>query len=942
MNSFAAAVEAARRGFDSPRARTRARADSAKGMPPALVLRFAIYTAIPLALAAAAIVWFLQYNATERAREAVGFRARSVAYTILRDRLRPSDFAAPVTGPRLEALDEIFARLVLVEGASTVRVKLWSRDGRVTYSNVHRLIGTREAGNTGVVRALRGETELEVTHLEPTAAEPQKVLEAYVPVRLTDGVRPSGALEIYEDYGPVSREIRSTVLPVATALGLALLAVYALLFPILRRVTRAIELRNRQLAEQAEDLREQTVAVELLQLAAMAANEATTVEGALQVCLDAICEHTGWPVGHAYIAEKESGELGSSGVWHIDDPTLFEAFRVATETTRMSAGTGLPGRVLAERRPVWLTDSGAETETSFPREVQAREAGFKAAFGFPVLVGSEVAGVLEFFSTELHEPDEPLLNLMSHIGAQLGRVIERSRAEEALRASEESFRAIFEKAAIGIAIVGPDGRLLTANAALQQMLGYTDEPLRDVTLADLTHPEDIGATTEASLGLAAGTLTRYLDERRFVTKDGEVVWGHVAGSAVPGADGRAAFEIVMVQDVSERKQLEDQLVQSQKMEAIGRLAGGIAHDFNNLLLVITGYGETVLSAMDAHDPLRYEIGQMTHAAERAASLTGQLLAFSRKQMLQPRQVDLNAVVAETEAMLRRLIDEDIELETHPDPQLAVVRADPGQISQVLLNLAVNGRDAMPDGGKLTIETANVTLERPAVHEHFSIEAGCYATVAVSDTGHGIDAELQTRVFEPFFTTKEQGRGTGLGLATVYGIIKQSGGYITVDSARERGTTFTVYLPLDHGAANALQPAAPAAAAPARDARTGGKSVLVVEDEPAVRGLVRSLLARDGYTVLEAASPDEALAICERDSATIDLVVTDVVMPGMAGPELASRLVERRPGLKVIYMSGYTDDALDRRGVPEAGAAFLQKPFTRDTLARAIREVLDAT
>jgi two-component system, cell cycle sensor histidine kinase and response regulator CckA len=397
----------------------------------------------------------------------------------------------------------------------------------------------------------------------------------------------------------------------------------------------------------------------------------------------------------------------------------------------------------------------------------------------------------------------------------------------------------------------------------------------------------------------------------------------------------------MVEDVSERKQLEDQLLHSQKMEAIGRLAGGIAHDFNNLLLVITGYGETVLSAMDGDDPLRFEIGQMTHAAERAASLTGQLLALSRKQMLQPTQVDLNAVVAETEAMLRRLIGEDIELETLPAPDLAVVRADPGQVAQVLLNLAVNARDAMPDGGKLAIATANVTLDRPAVHEHFSIQPGRYATVAVSDTGHGIDPELQARVFDPFFTTKEQGRGTGLGLATVYGIVKQSGGYISVDSAPERGTTFTVYLPQEPAATTRSQPCAAAPAVLPPDARTGGTSVLVVEDEPAVRSLVRELLARDGYTVLEAAGPDEALAIFDRDAATIDVVLSDVVMPGMAGPELASLLIERRPSLKVIYMSGYTDDALDRRGVREAGVAFLQKPFTRDTLSRAVRDALEA-
>jgi len=404
--------------------------------------------------------------------------------------------------------------------------------------------------------------------------------------------------------------------------------------------------------------------------------------------------------------------------------------------------------------------------------------------------------------------------------------------------------------------------------------------------------------------------------------------------AVRNADRQVEYYETFVRDVTEQRRLQQQLVQSQKMEAVGRLAGGIAHDFNNLLTVITSYCDLLLEDLARDDPKREDVEQVRKAADGATALTRQLLAFSRQQVLAPKVVSMSAVVSGVEKMLRRVIGEDVDLAARLDPDVGSVKADVGQLEQVLMNLAVNARDAMPTGGKLTIETANAEHDPDYAREHEAAAVRRFVMLAVSDTGIGMDEATKARIFEPFFTTKEPGKGTGLGLATVYGIVQQSGGFIWVYSEPGRGTTFKIYLP------RVDAPAEGGAAAASGDLPRGTETVLIVEDAAAVRAVMRHVLERQGYAVLEASNGAAALERVAGHPAPIHLLLTDVIMPGLSGRQLADRLAALRPDTRVLYASGYTDDAVVRHGVLESGIAYLQKPFTTESLARKVREVLD--
>jgi PAS domain S-box-containing protein len=522
---------------------------------------------------------------------------------------------------------------------------------------------------------------------------------------------------------------------------------------------------------------------------------------------------------------------------------------------------------------------------------------------------------------------------------------ERKRAEEALRQSEARKAAFFQSALDCIITIDHNGLILEFNPAAEATFGYASGAVLGKPMAELIIPPSLREKHHRG-------MARYLatGEGPVLGKRIEITAMRADGTEFPvelsitpiGMGGVPTFT-ASIRDISERKKaeqdkllLEQQLRQAQKMEAIGQLTGGIAHDFNNMLTVILGYSELMLRSLRSDDPMRSEVEQVQEAGVRASLLTRQLLAFSRKQVLDPKVLDLNAVLTNIDRMLQRVIGEDIDLVTMPAPGLGRVKVDPGQIEQVIMNLAVNARDAMPQGGKLTIETANVELDNAYARKHVSVRPGSYVMLAVSDTGCGMDAETQARIFEPFFTTKEVGKGTGLGLSTVYGIVKQSDGNIWVYSEPGRGTTFKVYLPIVEGAVETVEPSV----APAGAVR-GSETILLVEDDAGIRRLVRQVLAERGYWVLEAIDGKHAIQISEQHTVPIHLLVTDLVMPEMSGRDLAEHLKPSRPNMKVIFMSGYTDKAIVHRGELDPGTAFLQKPFTPDALARKVREVLDA-
>ena len=513
-------------------------------------------------------------------------------------------------------------------------------------------------------------------------------------------------------------------------------------------------------------------------------------------------------------------------------------------------------------------------------------------------------------------------------------ITERLRAEQALRNSEQSYRSLVDGVRDVIFALSPGGEVTSLNPAFEEMTGFPPAEWVGRPFEAFVHPDDVPLALDL-FGRVLQGEPRPTIQFRILTRAGTYRVAEFSATAQL-RDGRLTGILGIGRDVTERLGLEQQLRQAQKMEAVGRLAGGIAHDFNNILTAITGHADLLLEDLGHHDPRRADVDEIRRSAERAAGLTRQLLAFSRQQVLQPKVVDLNALVLDMDKLLRRLIGEDVELATVLDPTLGRVTADPGQLEQVIVNLAVNARDAMPQGGKLTLETRNIDLDSSYTLEHSLVKPGPYVQLTVSDSGIGMDEETQAHAFEPFFTTKPRGQGTGLGLAMVYGTVKQSGGFIWVYSEPGRGATFKIYLPRVDAPVESAAPPAPVERPP-----RGSETVLLAEDEPAVRAIARQALERQGYTVLAAPSGADALALAAQHGATIHLLLTDVVMPGMSGRDLADRLTAQRPGIRVLYISGYTDNAIVRHGMLEPGLAYLQKPFRPDALVRKVREVLDA-
>ena len=642
------------------------------------------------------------------------------------------------------------------------------------------------------------------------------------------------------------------------------------------------------------------------------------------------------------------------GILDRYDRTVQSVVACGAETApwikRGDAVTGILGAVVAERRTLRGDDPADGPATlQFPLlhpDVQAFLVAPVASpahvYGWICLVGNE--------GRTFSENDEDLLRALS---GQVGRIyengyfyavaqkraeeleheiLERQQAESALREAEERMRFALQNAAVGIWDMDLTTGAIRWSEILESQYGLPPGTFGGSfdAFIDHVHPDDRESVREA-MGKAMTSGADFSILNRSIWPDGTVRWLSGAGRIHLGDHGEPVRGVGISLDVTERRALEEQYQQAQKMEAIGRLAGGVAHDFNNILTVIVGHCELLLADLDRHDVRYADIAEIQKAGARAAGLTRQLLAFSRKQIIEPTVLDLNVVVAEMQAMLERLIGADVTIVLRLRPELAPVKADRGQMEQIILNLVVNARDAMPGGGTLTIETANVDLEAAAAKTRLSVEAGPHVALTVTDTGTGMTPEVQARLFEPFFTTKPVGKGTGLGLATVHGIVMRSGGSVSVSSAVDRGTSFTVYFPRADAGERVVEP-------PPAWPRAATQTVLVVEDAGPLRAIARRLLQRQGYTVLVAANADEAVQLFERH-ATIDVLLTDVVMPGASGPELTRRLVEQRPALKVIYMSGYTETAIDQHGILNPGIAFLQKPFTSETLGRKIREVL---
>ena len=610
-----------------------------------------------------------------------------------------------------------------------------------------------------------------------------------------------------------------------------------------------------------------------------------------------------------------------------------------------SLSEGFPGCVLQRARPLLIIDDGR------------REACLEPAIGGPMgrllgvslKQGERAIGVLAVFDDKrdkFRDGSVRLLNLFATqatIALENARLnkraqqeqSERERAEKALQRSEVYFRSLIENARDAVIVIDAEGHILYGSPSVERVLGYNPADLIGRNLFERIHVEDMTRLIEAFTPSTDIVGLSSMFEARIRHQDGAWRIIELVGNNLLH-DPIMSGIVLNLRDITERKHLEEQLHQSRKMEAIGRLAGGIAHDFNNILTVITGYSDLLLHRLDGRDPRYKLVNEIFKSAERAAALTRQLLAFSRKQILHLRLINLNEAITEMEAMLRSLIGEDIDLITDLAPDLKTVKADLSQIEQVIMNLVINARDAMPQGGELIIKTANVDLDTIYTRYHASLRPGPYVLLAISDTGHGMDVETQARVFEPFFTTKEKGKGTGLGLATIYGIIQQSDGHIEVESEPGWGTRFNVYLPYIEEATEVKEITI------ARVELTpGSETILLVEDEPGVRELLHSVLAGQGYTVLTARSGLAALQLSQEHPGPIHLLVTDVVMPGgMSGRELAKQLTASRPDIKVLYISGYTDDALGQRGVVDPGLILLQKPFTANTLIHKVREVLD--
>ena len=625
-------------------------------------------------------------------------------------------------------------------------------------------------------------------------------------------------------------------------------------------------------------------------------------------------------------------------------PSLPQEYCRAIDGFKAGPYAGSCGTAIYRQAPVVVSDIAADPLWAAYRNL-ALSHGLRACWSTPIASqDGTLLGTFAIYYREPRAPEAQHFQLIAHATHLAALAIERDRDKTQLRAAEDRYRTLVERlpAITYIAELGADGPWHYVSPQIQTILGYPPEDwLKDpCNWMNHIHPVDRQIAFAAEKEFQK-EKELFQAEYRMFAADGRVLWFRDEGVMLQSGDEKPLLMQGVMYDITEHKRLEEQLRHSQKMEAVGQLAGGVAHDFNNLLMLIQAQNERLRGRLQVDDPAYADTLEIEHAVKQAASLTNRLLAFSRRQLLELQVLDLNIVLAETAKMLERLIAPDIALKVVPGAAPHWVKADPGQLGQVILNLAVNARDAMPEGGQLTIEAKSVELKEPQPAVHGAIPPGVYSVLAVSDTGTGMDSEVQEHIFEPFFTTKQPGKGTGLGLAIVYGVVKQTGGWVTVSSQPDEGTTFEIYVPrAEEGVEGAIPKQKEAMASATTHAERAIETILLVEDQEGIREVAQEFLKRRGYSVLCAADGDEALRIANDHAHPIDLLVTDVVMPNMGGPELVQRLTQSRPHTKVLFISGNPDQASLSERLGEVPVAVLQKPFPLDSLLRKVRSVLD--
>ena len=908
-----------------------------------LLAKFSLISFSILAAIAIALALGIQRHFEKMALQQEAGNAAEQVATLLNLNLRLADMEGSLDPVRYEQIDALIRQNILSK--HIVRIKIWNRNGIVVYSDKKDLVGRRFPVEEELREALDGKMAMEISNLEKEENVYERglysrLMEIYVPLQPIDSPQVAGAYEIYHNLSTLEPHLAEMRRFVWASIGLGFIILYGSLFMLVRNASREITRRNKENARLYEEVKQQLVERRAAEEKYRSIFE-NAVEGIFQTTSDGhyLSVNPALVRMHGYDSPEELMER-TTDIQHqvYVDPNSHVKFKHLLETQGEVRGfesqffgkdgstfwVSMNARAIRDGSGALIFYEGSVEDIT---ERKRAEEEVQRNYDTQTTINSILRLSLE------NIPLEEILKRTLTLILSIPWLVFESRG--CIFLVEDTPEVLVMKAQNGLAkpiqmscAQVPFGKCLCGRTASTGEIYFADhiDDSHEIYYEGIIRHGHYCVPIMFG-GRILGVLNIYVNEGHHRNKREEEFLTAIANTL--------AGIIIRNRGEKEMATLQEQLRQSQKIEAIGQLAGGIAHDFNNLLTVIKGYSQLSLMELKEGDPLKPNIEEVQKAADRAAGLTRQILAFSRRQIMEMRVLDLNNVLQDLDKMLRRVIGEDVELVTLLAGELGRVRTDPGQIEQVIMNLAVNARDAMPHGGKLTIETANVELDEEYARRHIAVKPGHYVMLAVSDTGVGMAPEIRDRVFEPFFTTKDKSKGTGLGLSTVYGIVKQSGGNIWVYSEPNHGTTFKIYLPSVGEPLEELKEEMVRV-----EIHRGGETILLVEDEVEVRKLAVRVLERQGYTVLEARDGEEALLLCQHKKGAIHLILTDVVMPQMGGPDLVKQLRQARQDFKVLYMSGYTDNSITHHGVLEKGMNYIQKPFTIDGLMRKVREVLD--